>query len=141
MSFQKFTTAIFSVGGTHRSATTNTVGDLTFNEKTGNEIKFLISRCLKCDRKKTMTVSDNTIAAKGLGDIVKSLGNGGLNETKKIAKKVLKIQEKLRRLHETLLLQLQLETLKRIISTTRGDYSPSYEWRFMLGKLCIIYVI
>ena len=127
MSFQKFKTDSFCVGGTHRSATTNTVGDLTFNEKTGKEIELLIGRCLKCDRKKTMTVSDNTIAAEGLGDFFKNLDNGGLNETKKIAKKVLKTQEKLWRLLETLLLQLQLEALKRIISSTRRDYFLSYE--------------
>ena len=36
-----------------------------------------------------MTVSDNTIKAKGLGDFFKSLGKKGLNVSKKMAKNVL----------------------------------------------------
>ena len=37
-----------------------------------------------------MTVSNNTIKAKGLGDVFKNLGKRGLNVSKKMAKNVLK---------------------------------------------------
>ena len=36
-----------------------------------------------------MTVSDNTIQAKGLGDLFKNLGKKGLNASKKMAKNVI----------------------------------------------------
>ena len=39
--------------------------------------------------KKSMTVSDITIQAKGLGDFFKNLGRKGLNASKKMAKNVL----------------------------------------------------
>ena len=39
--------------------------------------------------KKTMTVSDNTIQAEGLGDFFKNLGKKGLDVSKKMAKNVL----------------------------------------------------
>ena len=37
-----------------------------------------------------MIVSDNTIQAEGLGDFFKNLGKKGLNESKKMAKNLLK---------------------------------------------------
>ena len=39
---------------------------------------MLIGYCSKCNRKKSTTVSDNTIKAEGLGDFFKSLGEKGL---------------------------------------------------------------
>ena len=84
MSFQKFKSDSYCVGGRHRSSTTKTYGD-----KTSEGGKLLIGYCSICNRKKTMTVSDNTIQAEGLGDFFKKLGKKGLNVSKKMAKNVL----------------------------------------------------
>ena len=89
MSFQKFKSGSYCVGGRHRSATKNIVGDITINKKTGKEVKLLVGKCVICDRKKTMIFSDNVIQAEGLGDFFKNLGNKGLNVSKKRAKNVL----------------------------------------------------
>ena len=84
MSFQKLKSDSYCVGGRHRSATVNIYGDI--NSKGS---KVLIGYCSICNRKKSMTVSDNTIKAKGLGDFFKNLGKKGLNVSKKMAKNVL----------------------------------------------------
>ena len=87
MTSQKFKSDSYRVGGRHRSATKNIVGDITINEKTGKEVKLLVGKCVICDRKKTMIVSDNVIQAEGLGgDFFKNLGKKGLNVSKKMAK-------------------------------------------------------
>ena len=52
-------------------------------------MKLLVGKCVTCDRKKTMIVSDNVIQAEGLGDLFKNLGKKGLNVSKKMAKNVL----------------------------------------------------
>ena len=83
MSFQKFKSVSYCVGGRHRSATKNIVGEITLNKKTGKEVKLLVGKCVICDRKKTMVVSDNVIQAEGLGDFFKNLGRKGLNISKK----------------------------------------------------------
>ena len=84
MSFQKFKSDSYCVGGRHRSATVKIYGD-----KTNKGSKVLIGFCSKCQRKKSMTVSDNTIEAEGLYDFFKNLGKKGLNVSKKMAKNVL----------------------------------------------------
>ena len=89
MSFNKFKSDSYCVGGRHRSATKNIVGDISNNKKTGKEVKLLVGKCVICDRKKTMIVSDNVIQAEGLGDFFKNLGKKGLNISKKMAKNVL----------------------------------------------------
>ena len=89
MSFQKFKSDSYCVGGRHRSATKNIVGDITINKKTSKEVKLLVGKCVICDRKKTMIVSDNVIQAEGLGDFFKNLGKEGVNVSKKMAKNVL----------------------------------------------------
>ena len=89
MTFNKFKTDSYCVGGRHRSATKNIVGDITINKKSGKEVKFLVGKCVICDRRKTMIVSDNVIQAEGLGDFFKNLGKKGLNVSKKMAKNVL----------------------------------------------------
>ena len=89
MSFQRFKSDSYCVGGRHKSATKNIVGDVTINKKTGKQVKFLVGKCVVCDRKKTMIVSDNVIQAEDLGDFFKNLGKKGLNESKKMAKNVL----------------------------------------------------
>ena len=89
MSFQKFRSDSYCVGGRHRSATKEKVGDITINRKTGKEVKLPIGKCGVCDRKKTMIVSDNVIQVEVLGDFFKNLGKKGLNVSKKMAKNVL----------------------------------------------------
>ena len=79
----------YCVGGKHRSGTKNITGEITVNKKTGREIKLLVGKCVICNRKKSMIVSDNIIQAEGLGDFFKNLGKKGLNVSKKMAKNVL----------------------------------------------------
>ena len=67
----------------------NIVGEITINKKTGKEVKLLVGRCVICDRKKTMIVSDNVIQAEGLGSFFKNLGKISSKAGKKIAKNVL----------------------------------------------------
>ena len=89
-SSQKFQSDSFCVGGRHKSGTTNIVGEIRNNKKTGKEVKLLVGKCVICNRKKSMIVSDNVIQAEGLGDFFKNLGKKGLNVSKKMAKNVLK---------------------------------------------------
>ena len=89
MSFQKFKSDSYCVGGRHRSGTKNIVGDITINKKSAKEVKLLVGKCVICDRKKTMIVSDNVIQAEGLGDFFKNLGKKGLKISKKMAKNLL----------------------------------------------------
>ena len=60
--------------GKHRSGTKNITGEISINNKTGREIKLLVGKCVICNRKKSIFVSDNTIQAEGLGDFFKKLG-------------------------------------------------------------------
>ena len=62
MSFQKFKSVPYCVGGRHRSATVKIYGDIT-----SKGCKVIIGFCSVCNKKKSMTVSDNTIKAEGLG--------------------------------------------------------------------------
>ena len=89
MSFQKIKSDSYCVGGRHRSATKNIVGEITINKKTGKDVKLLVGNFVICDRKKAMIVSDNVIQAEGLGDFFKNLGKKALNVSKKMAKNVL----------------------------------------------------
>ena len=90
MSFQKFESESYCVGGRHKSATKNIVGDITINKKSGKEVKLLVGKCVICDRKKTMIVSDNVIQAEGLGDFFKKLGKVSGKAAKKLATNALK---------------------------------------------------
>ena len=89
MSFQKFKSESYCVGGRHKSTTKNIVGDITINKKSGKEVKLLVGKCAICNRKKTMIVSDNVIQAEGLGDFFKNLGKISAKAGKKLAKNVL----------------------------------------------------
>ena len=80
MSFQKFKSDSYCVGGRHRSATVKIYGDI--NSKGS---KILIGHCSVCNRKKNMTVSDNTIKAEGLGDFFKKLRKVSSKAAKKIS--------------------------------------------------------
>ena len=87
MSFQKFKTNSYCLGQRHYKCTKNITGEIVYNKKTGKEIKLLVGKCVICDRKKSMIVSDNTIQAEGLGDFFKNLGKKSPNVSKKVAKK------------------------------------------------------
>ena len=85
MTFQKFKTDSYCVGGRHRSATVKIYGDIT--PKGG---KVLIGYCSVCNRKKSMIVTDNTIKAEGLSRFFKNLGKLSAKAGKKVATNVLK---------------------------------------------------
>ena len=85
MSFQKFKTDSYCVGGRHRSATVRIYGDITSKGS-----KVLIGYLSICNRKKSMTVSDSTIKAEGLSSFFKNLGNISAKAGKKLATNVLK---------------------------------------------------
>ena len=89
MSFQKFKSDSYCVGGRHRSNTKNITGEISVNKKTGKQIKLLVGKCVSCNRKKSMIVSDNVIQAEGLGDFFKNLGKVSAKAGKKLAKNVL----------------------------------------------------
>ena len=85
MTFQKFKTDSFCVGGKHRSATLKIYGDITPNGS-----KVLIGYCSICNRKKSMIFTDNTIKAEGLSSFFKNLGKVSAKAGKKLATNVLK---------------------------------------------------
>ena len=85
MSFQKFKSDSYCVGGKHRSPTVKLYGDITTKGS-----KILIGYCSVCNRKKSMTVSDNTIKAEGLGDFFRNLGKVSSKAAKKLATNALK---------------------------------------------------
>ena len=80
MSFNKFKSDSYCVGGRHKSATVKIYGDITSKGS-----KVLIGFCSICNRKKSMTVSDNTIKAEGLGSFFKNLGKISAKAGKKLA--------------------------------------------------------
>ena len=84
MSFNKFKSNSYCVGGKHYSATNNIRGDVTQNKKTGAPVKLLRGSCVTCKRNKSLIVSDQTIQAEGLGDFFKHLGKAAKNVGKKI---------------------------------------------------------
>ena len=69
MGFQKLKSDSFCVGGRHKSSTVKIYGDITSKGS-----KVLIGFCSKRQRKKSMTVSDNTIEPEGLSVFFKNLG-------------------------------------------------------------------
>ena len=69
MSFQKFKSSSYCVGGRHRPATTKICGDITSEGR-----KVIIGYCSICNGKKLLTVSDNTIEAEGHDDFFKNRG-------------------------------------------------------------------
>ena len=84
MSFNKFKSDSYCVGGRHKFATVKIYGDITSKGS-----KVLIGFCSICNRKKSMTVSDNTIKAEGLGSFFKNFGKISAKASKKLAKNVL----------------------------------------------------
>ena len=85
MTFQKFKSDSYCVGRRHRSATKNIYGDITSKGS-----KVLIGFRSVCNRKKSMTVVDNTIKAEGFGSSFKNLGRISAKASKKPTTNVLK---------------------------------------------------
>ena len=83
MTFSKFETNCCCVGGRHISATKIIYGSITSKGK-----KVLNGYCSICNRKISMTVSDNTIKAEGPGDFFKTLGKKGLYVSKNGKKRI-----------------------------------------------------
>ena len=81
MSSQKIKSDSFFVVGRHRSAITK-----IYCIMTSKCSKVLIGYFSVCNRKNSMTVSDNTIKAESFGDSFKNLGKKVLNISKKMAK-------------------------------------------------------
>ena len=84
MSFQKFISNSCCVRGRHRFSTVKIYHDITNKGR-----KVLKGFCSKCQRKKSMKVSENKIEAEGLGDFLKNLGKKGFNVSEKMAKNVI----------------------------------------------------
>ena len=84
MSFNKFKSDSYCVGGRHRSAKT-----IIYDIITSKGGKVLIGYCSLCNKKKSMTVSDNTIQTERLGDFFKQLGKKRFIVSKKMAKNLL----------------------------------------------------
>ena len=76
----KFKTNSYCVGGRHYSGTNNIRGVIS-----AKGTKMLKGNCVKCNRNKSMTVSDATIEADGLKDFFKSVGRATVNFGKKVA--------------------------------------------------------
>ena len=83
MSFQKFKSNSYCVGGKHYSQTINIYGDTKYNKKTQKPIKMLKGTCAKCNRNKSQIVSDQTIEAEGLKDFFKNVAKAAKNVGKK----------------------------------------------------------
>ena len=90
MNSQKFATDSYCVGGRHRSGTKDITGEISVNKKSGKDTKLLVGKCMVCNRKKSMIVSDNTIKAEGLGSFFKNLRKISSKAGKKLATNVLK---------------------------------------------------
>ena len=89
MNSQKFEKISYCVRRKHRSGTKNNTGEITVDKKTGRKIKILVGKCLVCNRRKSVIVSDNTVPAEGLGGFFKNLGKKGIKVSKKMGKNVL----------------------------------------------------
>ena len=89
MSFKKLKGDSYCVGGRNRSATTKTYGSITSKGS-----KVLNGYCSICNRKKSMTVSDNTVQAERLGSFIKDLGRISAKASKKLATNALKNQSR-----------------------------------------------
>ena len=131
MSFNKFESDSFCVGGRHKSATVKIYGDITSKGS-----KVIIGYCSVCNRKKSMTVSDNTIKAEGLGSFFKILGKISAKAGKKLAKNVisnpgraLDLTAKIATAAATRSPKAALSTLPEVINfyhTGKGLYLPRF---------------
>ena len=136
MNSQKFATDSYCVVGRHRSGTKDITGEITVNKKTGKDTKLLVGKCMVCNRKKSMIVSDNTIKAEGLGSFFKNLGKISSKAGKKLAKNVLSnpgraldLTAKIATAAATKSPKAALSTLPEVINfyhTGKGLYLPRF---------------
>ena len=117
MNSQKLKTNSYCVGHKGYSSTKNIAGEITFNKKTGKEIKFLVRKCVICDRKKSIIVSDNTIGAEGVGDFFKNLGKISAKAGKNLAKNVLSNPKSASDLTAKIAIASATKSLKAALST------------------------
>ena len=108
----KYKSDSFCVGGRHRSATKNPYGDITTKVS-----KVLIGHCSHCNRKKSMTVGDNTIKVEGLGNFFEDLGEKRLNVSKKMTKHVINNQGSFLDTSENVATASAIRNLKNVPST------------------------
>ena len=80
MSYQMIKTNFYCVGGRHHSITVLVEGYVTEKGKDN-----LICTCGQRDTKKSMIVTDNTLAAGGLGKLFKNTGKSSAKVSKKLA--------------------------------------------------------
>ena len=85
MTFNTFETNSYCVGGSHISATKNIYGSITSE---GNKVLF--GYCSICNRKKSLTVGDNTIKAESVSDFFNNLGKKRIKCIKKDGEKRIK---------------------------------------------------
>ena len=142
MSFRKFKSDSYCVGGGHKSGTKNIVGEITYNKKSGKEIKLLVGKCVICDKRKSMIVSDNVIQAEGLGDFFKSLGKKRIKCIKKDGKKRIKQPRTSLRLNSNNSNSSSFSKFQTgFINITRVDNVLQHRQRLVLGQICLIYII
>ena len=79
MSFIKFKTISYCVGGKHYSPTTSI----------RNNVKMLWGTSMMCSRNKSLIVFDRTIHGEALGDFFKHLGKAAGSAAKNVGKKIL----------------------------------------------------
>ena len=143
MTFNKLKSDSYCVGGRRRSATVKIYDDLTSKVS-----EVLIGYCSIFDRKKSMTVSDDTIKAEGFGVFFKNLGKNGLNVLKMKAKNVLSNPGRVLVLTAKIVTAAASRNSKQVLSTllelitfhnTEGaftlfNYSLIYSYKSMNNK-------
>ena len=77
-------------------------------------MKLLFGQCLLCNRKKSMTVIDDTIQAEGFGDFFRILHKKVFNASGKNGKKWFEKSEMLWKSEQTLVMHLHLEVQKQV---------------------------
>ena len=104
-------------------------------KKTGKEVKLLVGKCVICNRKKTMIVSDNVIQAEGLGDFFKILGKVSSKPAKKLAKNALKNPSRFLEIGANIATAAAAKSPKAALSTLPEVIKFYHEGRgFYLGK-------
>ena len=115
MNLQKLKKNSICVGGRLRSATINVYGD-----KISEGSKVINGFCSVCNRKNSMTVSDDKLHAEGLGDFFKNSGKKWLKISRRMAKTCSMTQDEPWTLQQSLPLQLLLKTLNRLYQHYQG---------------------
>ena len=135
MTFQKFKSDFYCVGGRHRFATTKIYGDITSKGS-----KVLIGYCSICNRKKSMTVSDNSIKAESLGSFFKILGKISVEAGKTLATNALKNPAKFLEIGANVATTAASRTPKAAFSTLLEVVNFYHTGKsFYLGKFVYIF--